>query len=49
MTWIRTIPLAEADEKLQKALEQRALYPSEYVAPVPDLRTATPALCRPTH
>ncbi|HXJ92556.1 MAG TPA: hypothetical protein VMT20_06700 [Terriglobia bacterium] len=30
MTWIRTIPLAEADEKLQEALRQRELYPSEY-------------------
>ena len=37
MTWIRTIPLAEADQKLQKALEQRALYPSEYATPVPGL------------
>ena len=35
MTWIRTIPLAEADEKLQKALGQRALYPSDYATPVP--------------
>jgi hypothetical protein len=31
MTWIRTIPLAEADEKLRRALDaQRALYPKEY-------------------
>ena len=35
MTWIRTIPLSEADEKLKKALEgQRALYPIEYATPV---------------
>ena len=35
MTWIRTIPLSEADEKLRKALEeQRALYPIEYATPV---------------
>ena len=35
MTWIRTIPLSEADEKLQRALEaQRALYPIEYAQPV---------------
>lgn len=35
MTWIRTIPLAEADESLRKAIEQqRALYPSEYADPV---------------
>jgi alkylhydroperoxidase family enzyme len=35
MTWIRTIPLAEADEKLRRAIEaQRALYPEEYATPV---------------
>ena len=35
MTWIRTIPLAEADEKLRHAIEaQRALYPKEYATPV---------------
>jgi hypothetical protein len=35
MTWIRTIPLSEADEKLRQALEaQRALYPIEYATPV---------------
>ena len=35
MTWIRTVPRAEADEKLLKALEcQRALYPIEYATPV---------------
>jgi len=35
MTWIRTVPLAEADEKLRHALEaQRALYPIEYASPV---------------
>jgi hypothetical protein len=35
MTWIRTIPLAEADEKLRRAIEaQRALYPPEYATPV---------------
>jgi alkylhydroperoxidase family enzyme len=35
MTWIRTIPLAEADEKLRKAIEaQRVLYPKEYETPV---------------
>jgi hypothetical protein len=34
MTWIRTIPFAEADEKLREALErQRALYPPEYSIP----------------
>jgi hypothetical protein len=35
MTWIRTIPLAEADERLRRAIEaQRALYPQEYTTPV---------------
>jgi alkylhydroperoxidase family enzyme len=35
MTWIRTIPLAEADEKLRSAVAaQKALYPREYEQPV---------------
>ena len=35
MTWIRTIPLPEADDKLLRAIEgQQALYPKEYAAPV---------------
>ena len=35
MTWIKTVPLSDASEKLLKALEsQRALYPKEYVTPV---------------
>ena len=35
MTWIRTIPLSEADEKLRVAIEaQRSLYPDEYATPV---------------
>ncbi len=35
MTWIRTIPLPEADDKLRWAIEsQRALYPKEYAEPV---------------
>ena len=34
MTWIKTIPYAEADEKLRKAIEgERALYPQEYATP----------------
>ena len=34
MTWIRTISLEEADEKLRAAIEgQRAIYPAEYEAP----------------
>ncbi len=35
MTWIKTIPFAEADEELLKALEVRYLYPPEYAVPVP--------------
>ena len=35
MTWIRTIPLSQANEKLRNAMEsQRALYPKEYATPV---------------
>jgi hypothetical protein len=35
MTWIRTIPIAEADEKLAKAVEaEKALYPKEYAVPI---------------
>jgi hypothetical protein len=35
MTWIRTIPLSQADQKLKQAIEtQQALYPLEYATPV---------------
>ncbi len=35
MTWIKTVPLSEADEKLRRAMEaQRELYPIEYAEPV---------------
>jgi hypothetical protein len=35
MTWIKTVPLSEASDKLVLALEsQRALYPKEYATPV---------------
>ena len=35
MTWIRTVPLSQADDKLRWAIEQqRALYPIEYAQPV---------------
>jgi hypothetical protein len=35
MTWIRTIPAREADDKLRAALKaQEALYPEEYATPV---------------
>jgi hypothetical protein len=35
MTWIKTVPLDEGDEKLQRAVEaQREIYPIEYATPV---------------
>ena len=35
MTWIKTIPYDEADEKLRHAMKaQRELYPAEYTVPV---------------
>jgi len=35
VTWIRTVPLTEAGEKLRDAMEaQKALYPIEYATPV---------------
>lgn len=35
MTWIKTVPLSEANESLLRALEaQRSLYPKEYATPV---------------
>lgn len=34
MTWIRVVPLSEADERLRKAMEaQMGLYPIEYATP----------------
>jgi hypothetical protein len=43
MTWIRTLSLDEADEKLRQAIEgERALYPAEYAQPVhPDASGAS--------
>jgi hypothetical protein len=35
MTWIRTVPLTEADEKLRRAIEgEQKFYPREYADPV---------------
>lgn len=35
MTWIKTIPMEEADDDLRSAMEaQRELYPIEYATPV---------------
>jgi alkylhydroperoxidase family enzyme len=35
MTWIKTVPLSEADDALKRAIEgQRELYPVEYATPV---------------
>lgn len=34
MTWIRTIRMEDADEKLRRLMEaQRAMYPKEYATP----------------
>jgi hypothetical protein len=43
VTWIRTIPLSEADGKLRKAIEdQKLVYPKEYAEPVhPDASGAS--------
>jgi hypothetical protein len=35
MTWIKTIPMAEASEELRNAVEgQKTMYPKEYASPV---------------
>ena len=35
MTWIKTIPMAEASDELRRAVEgQKAVYPIEYATPV---------------
>ena len=35
MTWIKTVPMAEASEELRSAMEaQREMYPAEYAVPV---------------
>ena len=35
MTWIRTVALPEADERLRQAIEgEKAFYPKEYADPV---------------
>ncbi|PYT06076.1 MAG: hypothetical protein DMF60_10130 [Acidobacteria bacterium] len=37
MTWIKTIPLSEGEEALNRAVEgQRGLYPGEYAQLIPD-------------
>jgi hypothetical protein len=43
MTWIKTVPFIEADEKLRKAIEgEKLLYPREYADPVhPDASGAS--------
>ena len=43
MTWIRTLSLTEADDKLRKAIEgEREFYPKEYAEPVhPDASGAS--------
>lgn len=45
MAWIKTVPLAEADDKLLKAIDaQQELYPQEYRMPIP----GTPDCDRPS-
>lgn len=45
MTWIRTIPLSEADDKLRRAIDtQRELYPAEYATPVQPTADGTSAI-----
>ena len=45
MTWIKTISLSEADEKLLQALEaQKHLYPQEYATPVHPDHTGTSSI-----
>ena len=35
MTWIKTVPMSEADEHLRRAVEmEKLLYPKEYDVPV---------------
>lgn len=42
MTWIKTVPVAEADEKLRQAIEgEKQFYPVEYATPVhPDFASS---------
>jgi hypothetical protein len=45
MTWIKTVPLAEAGDTLRHAIEsQRALYPKEYGQPVHPTGDGTSAI-----
>ena len=44
MAWIRTVSLEQADESLQKAMSQRALYPPEYAQPVQELDQGLPGI-----
>jgi len=43
MTWIKTVPLAQADEKLRRVLQmQQSLYPVEYAQPVSAAESGPP-------
>jgi len=45
MTWILTVPLAEAGEALMRAVEaQKRLYPAEYAEPVHPTGDGTSAI-----
>jgi len=42
MTWIRTVPVSEADDSLRQALAAvRAMYPVEYATPVQSTEDGT--------
>ena len=50
MTWIRTVPLAEASESLIRAMEdQKLLYPKEYAEPVHPAEAGGPAQIVASH
>ncbi len=45
MAWIRTVPMADADDGLKKAMaDQQALYPAEYAQPVQELDQGLPGI-----
>jgi len=50
VTWIKTVPLAEAGEKLLKALEEeRKLYPKEYAIPIHPMEDNGPSQIVSSH
>jgi hypothetical protein len=50
MTWIRTVPITDADEALRQAMDaQKALYPVEYATPVHPTAEGEPASIVASH